>query len=277
MTANTFDPMIVASPLSGLILAGVCYSLKAGYRRWRSRTETKTASIRDEKVKIIDVRDLSLMDEKNLTSVEPHEAKEQPKSNFFPQLWRKTAEEDLEKGLAKLTLTKPEVVLIKKPVLKSFSKRATSGYYDGTYIDPSLLQFSWEDTAPEFNYPSPIQDPRTFDSELEDDLTTAIPIVETTFACNIQDCSSIFSARGDLIDHYAKAHDRGFPCDICEPVQAFRLKADLTRHKRSLHREEHDEGWYCEVEGCDISSKKWPRKDNRDRHMRNVHKKGQSS
>src|SRR5436190_2025152 len=64
-------------------------------------------------------------------------------------------------------------------------------------------------------------------------------------------------------------HARLFHCSKCD--MKFGAKKDLLRHQRTIHGDGTPATWYCTHPGCKRQSKAFSRKDNLDKHLREVH------
>ncbi|KAH7076142.1 hypothetical protein FB567DRAFT_154659 [Paraphoma chrysanthemicola] len=74
----------------------------------------------------------------------------------------------------------------------------------------------------------------------------------------------LFATQGKLNDHINRRHNRRYGCSLC----AYRcsLRADLTRHLQTVHRDIHRPAstFHCPNDGCSTT---WTRKDHLKRHV----------
>jgi hypothetical protein len=82
-------------------------------------------------------------------------------------------------------------------------------------------------------------------------------------------CPEVFRLKGELNKHWFRRHQKRFACSVPACDKAFHLKADLTRHTKSIH--EVQAGIPCEHVGCPET---FSRKDNMIRHVREEHEMG---
>ncbi|KAI1245221.1 hypothetical protein MGN70_012111 [Eutypa lata] len=107
--------------------------------------------------------------------------------------------------------------------------------------------------------------PTTGISEGQENSHTAV--AGLPFECSVASCDKTFTTKSGLTAH-SKRHDKPFICDECP--DRFGSKKELDRHQSSKHSLERP--FVCSWPQCERSRRGWPRKDNYDRHVRDVHK-----
>lgn len=257
MKAGTFDTRTVAPPLSAFILASVCYSIRASYGLWKSRKENSGTTDCNEKFQASEIKETKALEKKTLRFTEPDDVKPKPRFFSFPELWKKTMpEEDLEKNLPEVALAKPELVLLRRPVLKSYSKKASIPVQP---VEPWVTDFTTL-ADPTCNFCD-----TTFETseQLKTHKTGSHP-----FGCKIEGCNISLQNREDLATHYKRA-DELLSCTLCTPIVTFTLTGTLNRHTRSEHE---GDVFTCEIGECLRLQTRFRREDNLKRHMRGVHR-----
>jgi uncharacterized C2H2 Zn-finger protein len=90
---------------------------------------------------------------------------------------------------------------------------------------------------------------------------------ETPSSYTCTQCGLDFSTMGQLNSHINRKHNQRFKCNECD--KAFNLRADLNRHKVSVHHYSSESSWRCPNVPC---GKVFFRKDNFQRHVQNCKK-----
>ncbi|KAF2647291.1 hypothetical protein K491DRAFT_317422 [Lophiostoma macrostomum CBS 122681] len=87
------------------------------------------------------------------------------------------------------------------------------------------------------------------------------------FEFQCPECSKLFRTTGLKNKHINRTHRRRYTCDLCP--SAFALNADLQRHKRTVHRSQHNgtRTLQCPNTRCGVPDKQFNRKDNFERHV----------
>lgn len=91
------------------------------------------------------------------------------------------------------------------------------------------------------------------------------------YPCPVRGCHLIFRTPGQRNNHYNRKHNLRFICTLPACNDAFGLRADLERHKRSVHSKISKAGggqtFRCTNVGCTTPDKTYNRKDNFTRHV----------
>jgi uncharacterized C2H2 Zn-finger protein len=94
---------------------------------------------------------------------------------------------------------------------------------------------------------------------------TEKPEKPSSYTCT--QCDLEFSTMGQLNSHVNRKHNQRFECEECG--KAFNLRADLNRHKVSVHHPSSGSSWRCLNVAC---GKVFRRKDNYQRHVQSCKK-----
>lgn len=86
-------------------------------------------------------------------------------------------------------------------------------------------------------------------------------------------CEKVFDKPFLRNKHYSRKHSRRYPCEVLGCQQAsFALKADLVRHRNSLHRELfRSRSFPCTFPSCPYALNPFSRKDHLMRHLQKKH------
>lgn len=78
-----------------------------------------------------------------------------------------------------------------------------------------------------------------------------------------------FATRAEPSRTVAKKHE----CSHCGHERTFTTSNDLTRHLKTVHGiiKEGEKIWRCQIAGCPVSQKLWPRLDNFKQHVTRMH------
>jgi uncharacterized C2H2 Zn-finger protein len=90
------------------------------------------------------------------------------------------------------------------------------------------------------------------------------------------DCEAVFRTSGQRKNHHNRKHNLRFTCNFASCDSAFGLRADLERHRRTVHRNvlqpESSRAFKCNNIGCTTPEKVYTRKDNFTRHVERCRK-----
>jgi hypothetical protein len=91
------------------------------------------------------------------------------------------------------------------------------------------------------------------------------------YPCPARDCHLVFRTPGQRNNHYNRKHNLRFVCTLSVCNATFGLRADLERHKRTVHGEGSKPGggqvFKCTNVGCTTPDKTYNRRDNFNRHV----------
>lgn len=92
------------------------------------------------------------------------------------------------------------------------------------------------------------------------------------YPCPDPHCNLVFRTPGQRKNHHNRKHNLRYICTFTHCESAFGLRADLERHKRTVHRAtlkiNPEQLHRCTNPGCATPNKTYPRKDNYNRHVK---------